>query len=306
METGMTIRPARTEDRPAMEQICARTWDWGDYIPEVWDDWLADEHGLLIVGELAGRVVALSRFRFQEPDQIWLEGMRVDPEYRRRGIGRQFLDHSIDFAQERGARVVRLSTSYHNLPVHTLTSQAGMERVGAYQLKAADPLPGAPEPGFLSAEHEDQVRAFLLVSPMMACTRGLYSVEWAWQELSSARVTQFLEAGQFAARLSADGRLAALALLHAPPDDGEIWIGFIDGEPDALTELAMAVRAHAARLGAGKVQVMVPDLGWLRAGLSEAGYTTGEWEGELWVFERRLPSQAPPPGERSAGGRRDG
>lgn len=302
----MTIRPARPDDRPAMERICAHTWEWGDYIPEVWDDWLADEQGLLIVGELADDVVALSRFRFQEPEQIWLEGMRVDPEYRRRGIGRQFLDHSIAFAQERGARVVRLSTSYHNIPAHTLTAQAGMERVGEYQLRVADPLPGAPEPVLLSAEHADQVRAFLLDSPMMAYTHGLYSVDWAWQELSPARVSQFLKVGQFAAWLSPDGRLVALALLHAYAEDSELWIGFIDGEAAAVPELATAVRAHAARIRAEKVQVMVPDLGWLRADLSKAGYATGEWEGELWVFERWLAKQAPPSGEPSAGGRRDG
>ena len=305
MEGGLIIRPARPDDRPAMERICAHTWEWGDYIPEVWDDWLADEQGLPIVGELAGRVVALSRLRFQAPDQLWLEGMRVDAEHRRRGIGRQFLEHSIAFAQERGARVVRLSTSYHNIPVHTLTAQAGMEYLGAYQLRTAVPLPDVPDPVFLSAKHGDQVRAFLSDSPMLAYTHGLYSLDWAWQELSAARVAQFLEGGQFAAQLSPDGRLLALAILQAYPEGYELWISFIDGEAAALTELATAIRGHAARLGAEKVQVMVPDLGWLRADLSRAGYGTGEWEGELWVFERWLVGQASPPSESSAGGNRD-
>jgi GNAT superfamily N-acetyltransferase len=306
MEPGMTIRPARPDDSPAMERICAQTWEWGDYVPEVWNDWLADEQGLPIVGELAGRVVAVSRIRFQAPDQIWLEGMRVDPEYRRRGIGRQFLEHSIAFAQERGARIVRLSTSYHNVPVHTLTAQVGMERVGAYQLRTAASLPGGPDLTFLSAAHADQLRAFLHDSPMLATTHGLYSVDWAWEDLSPARVSQFLAAGQFAARLVPDGRLAALALLHARPDDGELWIGFVDGEAAALADLARAIRAHAATIGAEKVQVMVPDLGWLRADLSEAGYGPGEWEGELWVFERRLLGEAGGPRESAAGGDRDG
>jgi len=302
----MTIRPAQPDDRPAMERICAHTWEWGDYIPEVWDAWLADEQGLLIVGETVDGVVALSRIRYQAADQIWLEGMRVDPEHRRRGIGRQFLEHSFAFAQERGARIVRLSTSYHNVPVHNLTAQVGMERVGAYQLRTAACLPGGLDLTLLSAGHADQVRAYLLDSPMLATTRGLYSVDWAWEDLSPARVGQFLAAGQFAAQIAPDGRLAALALLHARPDDGEVWIGFIDGETAALTVLARAIRAHAARTGAERVQVMVPDLGWLRADLSEAGYGPGEWEGELWVFERRLLGEAGGLGESAAGGDRDG
>jgi GNAT superfamily N-acetyltransferase len=285
-----------------MERICAHTWEWGDYIPEVWDDWLADEQGLIIVGELADGVVALSRMRYQELDQIWLEGMRVDPEHRRRGIGRQFLDHSIAFAQERGARVVRLSTSYHNAAVHTLTAQAGMERIGSYQLLAATPLADGPGPAVLSAKHAGQLRAFLLDSPMLAYNRGLYSVDWAWEELSPARVGHFLEAGQFVAQLKPDGRLAALALLQAHPEDGELWIGFLDGAAASIPELAIAVRAHAATMGAEKVQVMVPDAAWLRAALSAAGYGTGEWEGELWLFERWLTGENPASGEGSSGG----
>ena len=289
----MTIRPARPGDHPAVERICAHTWEWGDYIPEVWDQWLADEQGLPIIGELAGRVVALSRIRLQEPDQIWLEGMRVDPEYRRRGIGRQFLDHSIAFARDRGARVVRLSTSYHNVTVHTMAAQAGMARVGSYQLRSADSLPGAPGPAFLSAEHADRVHSFLSDSPMLAYAHDLYSVDWAWQELSPAHIDQLLEAGRYAARLAPDDRLAALAILHPRPKDSELWIGFIDGEAAAITGLAMAVRGHAARLGVEKVQMLVSDVGWLRGALSEAGYGPGEWEGELWVFERWLSGEAP-------------
>ena len=292
MQTGMTIRPARPGDRPAMERICAHTWEWGDYIPEAWDNWLDDEQGQLIVGELEGRVVALSMIAFEAPGQIWLEGMRVDPEFRRRGVAGQFLDYSIALARERGARVVRLGTSSRNAPVHTMTARAGMVCVGAYVLRIADPLPGGPRPAFLSVEHADQVRAFLRDSPVMTHTHGLYSAHWAWQELSPARIDQFLEAGQFAAQLAPDGRLAAMAGLHPDPEHKEIWASFAGGEVAAVTDLATAVRGYAARLRAEKVQVMVPDLGWLRDALAEAGYGPGDWEGELWIFERQLSGEA--------------
>jgi GNAT superfamily N-acetyltransferase len=295
METALTIRPARPDDRPAMERICAHTWEWGDYIPEVWDDWLADQQGLPIVGELEGRVVALSRIAFQASGQIWLEGMRVDPEYRRLGVAGQFLDRSIALARERGARVVRLGTSHRNTPVHILTERAGMARVGSYQLLVADPLPGGPEPALLPAERAGDVRDFLHSSAVMAHAHGLYSVYWAWQELSAALADQYLQAGQVAARLGSDGRLAALAFLDPDPEDGELWISFIDGEAVALVELATAVREHAARTGFENVRVMVPDLGWLRGALGQAGYGPGDWEGELWIFERWLAEGAAAP-----------
>jgi GNAT superfamily N-acetyltransferase len=305
METALTIRPARPDDRPAMERVCAHTWEWGDYIPEVWDGWLADEQGLPIVGELESRVVALSRIVFQASGQVWLEGMRVDPEYRRLGVAGQFLDRSIALARERGARVVRLGTSHRNTPVHKMTARAGMARVGSYQLLIADPLPGEPEPAFLQADRAGDVRDFLHDSAVMAHTHGLYSIHWAWQELSPALADQYLYAGQVAARLGSDGRLDALALLDPDPEDGELWISFVDGEAATLVELATAVRGHAAHTGFEKVRVMLSDLDWLRGALGQAGYGPGDWEGELWIFERWLVEGAAEPAAEPAAGTPD-
>lgn len=280
-----------------MERICANTWEWGDYIPEVWDDWLAanspSEGGVVLVGELDGQVVALSRIAFETPGQVWLEGMRVDPDYRRQGIAGRFLDYSLAYAREQGARVVRLGTGHHNAPVHTIVAHAGMEHVGAYVLWISDPLPvgllsSQPQRIFLGPDHVDQVQAFLAASPVLAHTRGLYSADWAWQELSARRVTQFLEGGQMAARFAPDGQVLALATVHFDPGDDRMWVGFADGEPSAVSDLATDIRVYAAERGAQQAGIMLPDLDWLRNAFRAAGYGPGEWEGELWIFERLL------------------
>ena len=291
MAGELTIRPARPDDRLAVERICAQTWDWGDYVPEVWDDWLTDERGVLLVGELGAtgeRVVALSKITFHSPDQVWLQGMRVDPGYRRRGIAGRFLDYGIAHARKHGARVVRLGTGGHNTPVHNMVARAGMVRVGNYVLWIAEPLPDGSLPTFLTPDDAPRAQAFLKSSPLLAYTRVLYSFDWVWQELSAERVTHFLAAGQVVAQFSPAGGLAALALIRFDPDDETLWVGFADGHPPAVTVLAMAIRAHAAQVGAQKAWVMLPDVAWLRESFRAAGYDFGDWDGELWIFERWL------------------
>jgi GNAT superfamily N-acetyltransferase len=292
MDEELIIRPARPGDRPAMERICARTWEWGDYIPEVWDGWLADEGGAVLVGDLGGQVVALSKITFQPLGQVWLEGMRVDPGYRGQHIASRFLDHSLDDARRRGARVVRLGTSGNNTPVHIMATRAGMERVGAYVLWLGESSPEGPLPAVLAPGHAAPVQAFLDGSALLACMAGLYSVGWAWQELSPARVAQFLETGQMLARLATDGSLLALAAVDFDPEDGDLWIGFVDGQHSAVGDLALAVRRYAAQIGAAKVRVMLPDFDWLQDAFRRAGYGFGDWEGQLWIFERRLGGSA--------------
>jgi GNAT superfamily N-acetyltransferase len=288
MDAELTIRPARPGDRPAMERICAHTWDWGDYVPEAWDAWLADEGGGLTVGEIGGRVIAVSKATFQPGGQVWLEGMRVDPDYRRRGVASQFLEYNLTEAMRRGARVVRLGTGGDNAPVHKMMARVGLERIGVYVLWLAEPLPDGPRPTILATDHAYAVQAFLENSPVLAHTRGLYSFDWAWTELSTGRVAQLLAAGQMAGCFAADGCLAALAPIRFDADDSVLWIGLVDGRPGAVTDLATALRGHAAMVGAEKVRVMLPDLAWLRDALQVAGYGYGDWEGELWIFERRL------------------
>lgn len=297
MPSELVIRQARSEDRPVMEKICAQTWEWGDYIAEVWEEWLADESGPLIVGEIDGRVVALSKITKLGADQAWLEGMRVDPQFRQRGIAREFLEYGLAYAQQQGARVVRLSTGDFNTTVHHMMARAGMQRVGACAFWAAAPLQEAPGPFFLTPGEADQVLAFLEQSTVLAETGRLYYEGWAWQELSAERVTQFLEQEQIVAERTADSQIASLALVTLPRKQDPVWIGFADGQPGAVTRLALAIRALAAqhnRPGPEAVEAALPEIAWLRAAFQAAGYSVGELQGELWVFERRF---APPDGE---------
>ena len=295
MDGKLIIRPARPEDRPEVERICAHTWDWGDYVPEVWDAWLADERAVLQVGELEGQVVAVNRLVFHSPDQVWLEGMRVDPERRRQGIGWQFMEHDLAYAREHGAKVVRLATGHSNTAVHTMVARVGMVRIGTAQLLAAEAMPGGALPVILGPDQAAQVAAFLRRSSVLAHTHGLYDAGWVWVTLSTVRVAEMLAAGQMAALLTTEGELASLAAVSIDPEGGGMWVGYADaatGRPEAVTALATALRAHAAQLGKPKLEAMLPDLPWLRDAFRAAGYDQGEWKGELWIFERRFDEDA--------------
>ena len=50
--TTFAIRPLTVEDRPAVEAIADQIWEGNDYLPAVFDRWLADEDGLFCAGVL--------------------------------------------------------------------------------------------------------------------------------------------------------------------------------------------------------------------------------------------------------------
>jgi len=78
------------------------------------------------------------------------------------------------------------------------------------------------------------------------------------------------------------------ALLTEDEEDRAIDAGFVDGDLAAVRELAMALRAHAARMGATRARAWLPEVDWLREAFASAGYGFGEWHGEMCLYERRF------------------
>lgn len=126
----LIVRPARPEDRAAVLAFCARTWgNDGDYIPYVWDRWLGDTHGVLLVALAGERPVGIVHMRMMSGDEAWIEGIRVDPAERRQGVGRVLTSRALAAAHERGATVARLFTDHDNLASQGLVAHFGFTRV---------------------------------------------------------------------------------------------------------------------------------------------------------------------------------
>src|SRR5579859_3395071 len=105
---------AESEVRHAGTADLATVWAFGGEEHEIgavtakrWDTWLADERGALLVAVLDGRPVGVVDVRLMSVDTGWLEGLRVDPTCRGRGIGRTLLSRALAAADERGVAIVR-------------------------------------------------------------------------------------------------------------------------------------------------------------------------------------------------------
>jgi len=79
----MEIRKAKRDDRQAVLEFCKDTFPWGDYISDVWGIWESD--GGLYVLEMEDAVVGVYHVALLQKE-AWLEGMRVHPNHRKKGL----------------------------------------------------------------------------------------------------------------------------------------------------------------------------------------------------------------------------
>ena len=152
---AVDVRLATAADKPAVLDFAARTWDGWDYIPEVWDEWLASADGIMLVAtprdrgpgaglELdlygrslePGRPIGLCRVRMLSEDEAWMEGLRVAPGVRRRGVGTALTAAALRWGLAQGATVARYATGARNEGSHRLATAFGFATLAGWRTYA--------------------------------------------------------------------------------------------------------------------------------------------------------------------------
>lgn len=297
--SGLEVRRARPEDRDAVLAFCTQTWHDGDYIEEVWDEWVADEHNTLLVGVLDGAPVALEHIRMVGEDEAWLEGMRVDPEYRRRGFARVMLSRGLVAAREMGATVARLLTSSTNVATQRLADRFGMVKVaemvryGAPALKPEEQHEEAADVAPLTTPGEqdfERIWAWLEQSNLAPLNGGLEMTDWHAEALTEPLLRDYLATGQVAL-LEELETIGALAIaLPYRWDETLPWTletRYIDGLADSIDRLAYALRRRAAEQNCEDVELWLPDTLILRDAMAGAGYEERN-DHSQWIYAREL------------------
>jgi GNAT superfamily N-acetyltransferase len=289
------VRAAQPEDRAAVLAFCAHTWEWGDYIEYAWDEWLHDPNGLLFVATVDGQPVGIGHLRMLTHTEAWLEGMRVDPNYRRRGIAAALHHEMLAEAMRRGATTARLITESTNSNSIRLLEHGFFRQVAAYApFKAAPvtipsrPAYGLDRPILASTSDIEEIIEYLDASNVFPIVGGLY-----YRDFIAYAITDSLLSTKIAAQqvylLRRWNRLDGLAI--AEPSEGRrgqhLFIGYIDGTTaESVGLIAYALRSRAAELGLESVHANVPDLVMVRDAFVGAEY---EWDEKIfYTYERSL------------------
>ncbi len=275
------MRPAQARDKAAITSFCRHTFSWGDYIAEVFDDWLEDRNGRLFVGLVDDRPVAIVHTALLDDRVAWMEGMRVHPDYRRHGIASAIDTAGRDFARERGCKVARLATSIKNIAAQNVLEPLGyrlLTRTDGWEAPSLDA--GDPLPPIATIEDVPRILTMWDQSPLrLASAQVLPDPHWRWTELTPERVR--MQVAENAIRIIPSG-FSMVRILGDPDGSGEDHVDAIVGDSDSIRTLALGARAEAGSRGFARFEAMVAHDDHLAAILSNAGYIR---EGAMLIYE---------------------
>jgi GNAT superfamily N-acetyltransferase len=270
----LVIRRARPSDKREVLAAVRTIWGGQDRIPDVFDAWVTHRTGPFFVAESAGRVVGMGKITVVSPIEAWLEGGRVAPRWRRRGIATALIAHRVAYARERGFGVLRLSTTSDNTPIHRAARHFGFRRIATLQRHEASAMPGSPP----ERATRSQERAVLgRVGPLMQRGHG-----WEWREITSRDVRAAVARSRV---FVSDARVGAAAVL-GDRYEGSLMVVAVGGSGHPLVDLLRGLRTEALRRGLDDASFYVSNAAERHAARS-AGYRR-PWSGETYLFEKRL------------------
>jgi len=295
--TGITIRPGRIEDLDEIRSFTVDTFPWGDYVGREFPNWLDRADQLAMVGiDEGGTPIAVARVALLSDAEAWLSGVRIHPEHRRKGIGSEMNEHGVNWARERGARVIRLATEDVNTPARNQVEKLGfravarfvlaerrLERVpagagiasnGGRRLTGTERLDLAPsaeaDPAYLVWSTGDHAR----VGHQLYAHQG-----WSFRQLKPTDLVVAAKARKLWTSPS------AWVIAEEEKADDEIWVPLFITTIEDADRAVTALIDHVQEHNASRVAVMIPRIDWLEEALQRQRF---ELVHPNYIYEKAL------------------
>lgn len=278
------FRPARPEDEAGVRAISAHIWEGEDYVPQRFHEWLADETGQFTVVYDGDELVAFGKLTELGPGEWWLEGLRVHPDHRGRGLARQLHNYAVALADEIGRGVLRFSTASKTKATHKLAETTGFRLINRRLLAEKEVRADShvDTTVFTAVKPADlpRLRRRLRESDYFAACHGLMEHHWKLWEILP-RLEQLQTDGRLHWWRNRDG------FIIFTPEGARGGLNYLDAAERDWPGLLSDAAAFTAIQGIEIVKTRPLAIDATRQALESAGWTIDD-EMELWVFERPL------------------
>ena len=194
----LKIRPAKKADKEEVLRFCIDTFEWGDYIDQVWDLWYLDRNGVLLVAEeeeysihnkKQSSVIAVSHVSLcPNKKNVWLEGIRVNPNFRRRSVATQLLNKMLSYAKEQGAKEASAMVADNNIASQLMMERNGFVVISKWSYYSIDKIPKRVDKvtarsKVATLKDTERVCNYLKHSQIFKSSGERYVNSWRWYSL---------------------------------------------------------------------------------------------------------------------------
>ncbi len=274
----LTVRQARAADADAVAAFTRDTWSEqgaSDYLPDVFPHWVEsdgpDQRTFVVDVDDGADVAGVLQGVMLSDTEAWAQGMRVNPDYRGRGLGTKLTRAVFQWARDRGAVVCRNMVFSWNV-AGLGTSRAGGFRPGV-EFRWATPEPDGDAEPTLTVEGDaaaaDAAWAFWQRSDARTELDGLVMDDeetWACSELRREQLREAAAADRLFTVVDGGTRgftYRSYTTERDADDGGTETLGVygvaVWDDVETARALYRAVARDAAAEGIDSVRVLIPE-----------------------------------------------
>ena len=191
----LEISLAREEHWSEISKVLTRVWE-DDYVPYLWLDWIKKtEQGLTIIATFDGKAIATSHAHFISPEIAWLQGLRIDPDYQKRGFAGQIAQFVLNELAKRGFKRALAAIDADNIPSQKSAQRGGFKMIYAYHALQPRQQPNSHSStvAWQQVEIASNVTAYYdLLEQSLTKVRDMVLLSWALQPLDKATIANEL------------------------------------------------------------------------------------------------------------------
>jgi len=231
-------------------------WGGEDYIPNVLDAWLGEEG--FVVAELDSQVAGFAKMTLLSPGEVWLEGLRVDPAHRGKGVAKALARHQLDAALAVKPRSIRFATAEVNVESLHIATRHGFRELARFAYIEGPVQDQVLPPGIAPVTDATRAWEFVRASSVYRDAHGLLALGWRFPEITTTRLADLVTAG---AVFAYGDPLRGVLVLTRDPYATDLYaaVAFLDGDDAAQDALLRFAHAKAHSDGLTTLAAMVPN-----------------------------------------------
>jgi len=286
--TKELIKPIRLQDKERVLEIASDTWEGGDYISSIFDEWIMETDGFFVGLWKDDTLIAFGKMSILSPGEIWLEGLRKDQNLNIQGVGRKLATYMLDQLKHKAVRSIRFTTYFGNTESIVINEKLGFEKIGTFSLKTLTIPEKIIEQPIEKPEKLislPEVESFLISSEYFIKLGRLIPKGWVLYSYTTNYLQKMIKLNRLI-MFKENGSIRGMLIYDLISYKDILWISFIEAEtPEIYKYLIDKVLILGSVLEKRKLQMTLPDIRALKEFCSKTGFSSWEKDDDFLLYE---------------------
>ncbi len=286
------IRKIKPEDKQRVLEIASKIWEGDDYLPQVFDEWVQDPNGVFAGLWENEILIGFGHLKYLTPTNIWLEGLRKDPDLNVKGVGEKLSHYYLKILKQNpNITSVRFSTYFDNIASIRLNEKFGFKKIlylshKELELKKVEKF--QVHSNLTKARDFNKILKYIENSLFLKLSKNFICKSWTVYPYSRELLKQFYDDEQILSFQENDV-IKGVAICSKVKYKDIFWISFLEAENELVyAELLKYLINFAKKQKKKIIEINIPKLNKLKKVCAKYKFESWEQENDFFLYELPL------------------